>query len=648
MIFSRDPESSSQIDIVTRGDFKLSPKRSDGQARPQHETIGSPGSATLASPTSEGQGPFSEPTHTPAQSFISADVPDGAASPQRTSEESYLSIATNNFNDSSLESTDSKKGNETPQPKPTARDLDWDGPDDKANPQNWPALKKWFITFTVALDCLCVSLGSSLYVEAVPDLMIEMGVSQTLGISGLTFYLIGLALGPVLAAPVSEIIGRRWIYIVSLPMGMLFTMGVGLAKNIRTILVLRFFSGFFNSPPMSVAGGTVSDLWSNDPAQLAVAMALFCLAPFLGPIIGPIVGGFAVDNHSWEWTQWVLLIFCGGIMPLLVLCPETLKPAILKKRAIKRGIELDKPKMDLALLKKIATIFLFRPVEMLIVEPIVCLTSVYIAFVFAVLFGFFQAYPIIFRGIYEMNRGVSGLPFIGVGVGLIIGVLGFIQFDHTFFHPKNEDGSRVKRDENGEPIELAPESRLAVAVIGSVFLPIALFWLAWTSRESIHWIAPTLAGVPFGFGLIWVFFGIVLYYSMTYPPQCLASALAANNVLRYSLASVFPLFIFDMYEELEVDWATSVFAFIALVMVPIPFVFYKFGHKLRLKSKYSFEAEAKRLAAEKEDEDSQEAFEFKFNETGSIRSEPNEGAGSPFVPSTRTMTEADDMVANKA
>ncbi|KAF3987383.1 hypothetical protein FT663_04478 [Candidozyma haemuli var. vulneris] len=530
------------------------------------------------------------------------------------------------------------------------KDLDWDSRDDKANPQNWPLWKKWFITLSVAVDCLCVSLGSSLYVEAVPELQVKMGISQTLGIAGLTFYLIGLALGPVFASPISEVIGRRWIYIVSLPLSMLFTMGVGLAKNIRTVLVLRFFAGYFGSPPMAIAGGTVSDLWGNSPPQMSIAMAFFCVAAFLGPVVGPILGGFAAEHKNWQWTQWVSLMFSGAVLPLLCLCPETFKPAILKKRAIARGIKLEKPKLTWPLVKTMLTVFLFRPAEMLVVEPIVCLTSFYIAFVFAVLFGFFEAFPIIFRGIYGMGIGVSGLPFIGVGVGLITGVACYIALDHIKFFPKNPDGTRGNFDEDGNPIWDAPESRLLVAEVGSIFLPVALFWLAWTARESIHWIVPTLAGIPFGFGLIWVFFGIVLYYSMAYPPQYVASALAANNLLRYILASVFPLFVFQMYERLHVDWATSTFAFIAVAMVPIPFAFHKFGPTIRQRSKYGYAAYFKRLAAEKkarEEEKAAKQGQEKFVPSNDISSdsEDNQKGGSPYDQSSRTENDAEKRVA---
>lgn len=478
------------------------------------------------------------------------------------------------------------------------KDLDWDGPDDKENPFNWSKPKKWFITMVTAILCLCVSLGSSLFVEGVPELEIKMGISQTLGLSGLTFYLIGLALGPVIAAPLSEMIGRRYIYLTCFPASMLFTMGVGLSTNIRTILVLRFFSGFIASPPMSLSGGTISDVWGNSPIDMSIAMAFFCVAPFLGPVIGPIIGGFAAEHKGWKWTMWVSLMFSGAILPFIFLVPETYKPAILSARAKKRGIHLIQQKPS-EVVKIALQVYIIRPVEMLFVEPIVGLTSLYIAFVFAVLFGFFEAFPIIFRGTYLMDFGVSGLPFLAVGIGLILGVAIYVILDLFVFFPKQPNGTRHKLDENGNIVWAPPEDKLVIAMVGSIFLPISLFWLAWTSKASIHWIAPTLSGIPFGFGLIWVFFAVVLYYSMSFPPAYVASALAANNLLRYILASVFPLFIVQMYEKLHIDWATSLLAFIALAMVPIPFAFKKYGPRLRAHSKYGYVAFFRKLAQEK-------------------------------------------------
>lgn len=107
---------------------------------------------------------------------------------------------------------------------------------------------------------------------------------------------------------------------------------------------------------------------------------------------------------------------------------------------------------------------------MFIVEPIVNVFSVYVSFIFAVLFGLFEAYPVIFQGVYHMDLGVSGLPFIGSGVGLLIGVAFFVLMDKFIYNPKNGYGTRGKRDENGKLILSPPETELPPAKIGA-FLP---------------------------------------------------------------------------------------------------------------------------------------------------------------------------------
>ncbi|CAI5755929.1 unnamed protein product [Candida verbasci] len=493
------------------------------------------------------------------------------------------------------------------------KDLDWDSPDDKSNPHNWRRWKKWVVTYSASVMCLCCSLGSSLYTAGISEIAQKFNASQELCLSGLTFYLIGLAIGPAVAAPLSEVFGRKPLYVLSWPIAMLFIMGVGLAKNIETILVLRFFCGFFSSPALSVAGGTISDIWSNEPSQQSLAVALFCLCPFLGPVLGPIIGGFAAEYKDWQWaSSWVLLMFFGAIWPFAILSPETYKPVILARRAKKRGLNVDAPKVNWEFIKKIIKFNLVLPLVLLFTEPIVLFLSLYIAFIFAVLFGFFEAFPVIFRGVYRMDLGISGLPFIGVGIGLCLGVVLYIVLDWLIFFPKNPDGTRGKRDENGKIVWDAPERKLLVGQIGSIFLPIALFWLGWTGRTpSIHWMAPTASGVPFGFGLILVFFSVVLYFAMSFPPMIVASTIAANNLLRYLLASVFPLFTVQMFVNVGIGWAASIFAFIALAMIPVPFLFGYFGPKLRAKSKYSYVAFFKKMKEEKAKKIEQEAKEGK-------------------------------------
>lgn len=484
------------------------------------------------------------------------------------------------------------------------KSLDWDGPLDKDNPHNWPTWKKWFVTMTAACLCLVVTMGSSLYVSSVPELVARYHVNQTLALAGLTFYLLGLS--TVIGAPLSEVFGRKPIYMVSLPLACLFTMGVGLSNgHMRIILPLRFFAGVFASPALSIASGTIMDIFDVD--EVSVAMTFFCLAPFMGPVLSPIMAGFAAEYQGWRWTQWIQLLASGLIYPFIVIMPETHKGIILRRRAKKRNMRLKEfTKEDQKeFLKVTMTITVFRPLKMLVVEPIVLVFSIYVAFIFAVLFAFFEAYPVIYRGVYKMDYGISGLPFLGIGIGLWLGSMFYMYIDRKYLFPIAPEGTpelenptssrltpyRGHRDPNtNELLPLVPERFLLACKIGSVSLPIALFWQAWTSRKSVHWMAPIAAGVPFGFGLILIFFSVIMYFSTCYPPLCVASTMAANNLLRYVISSVFPLFTIQMYTKMKIEWASTLFALICVVMVPIPWIFEKWGSKLRQKSQFGYAA----------------------------------------------------------
>lgn len=504
----------------------------------------------------------------------------------------------------SVRRDDVKKNEATSDEPIDPQTLDWDSPDDPENPHNWPGWKKWYTTMTVALLCLVVTMGSSLYVSGVPEMVMRYHVNQTLAISGLTFYLLGLS--TVIGAPLSEVFGRKPVYLFSLPISMLFTMGVGLSNgHMRIILPLRFLSGVFASPALSVGSGTIMDIFDMD--EVSVAMTFFCLAPFLGPVISPIMGSFATQSQGWRWSQWIQLIAGGVILPFIALMPETHKGVILRKRAKKNKLKLKEfSKEDQkAFLKLTLTITIFRPIKMLFVEPIVLVFSIYVSFIFAVLFGFFEAYPVIYRGVYRMGLGVSSLPFLGIGIGLWIGSLFYMYLDRKYLFPKAPEGtpdlevrlskrSRPYRGhrhpETNELLPVVPERFLLACKFGSIALPVALFWQAWTARPDVHWMAPVAAGVPFGFGLILIFFSVIIYFSMCYPPLFVASCMAANSLLRYVTSSVFPLFTIQMYENLKVKWASTLFALICVVMVPIPWVFERWGAEIRRKSMFGYAA----------------------------------------------------------
>ncbi|KAG9629191.1 MFS transporter, partial [Aureobasidium melanogenum] len=356
-------------------------------------------------------------------------------------------------------------------------------------------------------------------------------------------------------------------------------------NNIGSLLVLRFFAGSFGSSPFTNAGGVISDIFSAQ--ERGRAITIFSLAPCLGPAIGPLVGGFLGENEGWRWVQGLLAIFAGILWILgSLIVPETYAPVLLRRRAealSKRTGMVYQTKFDAergpVSAKQMVSTVLIRPWILLFTEPIVLLLSIYIAIIYGTLYLLFAAFPIVFQVHRGWSEGVGGLAFLGVAVGMFAAI-GFSLYSQRWY-----TASAAK---NGG--FAPPESRLVIGMVGSVALPIGMFWFAWTNGPSVHWISPIMAGAPFGFGLTTVFLSVTNYLIDAYVIYA-ASVLAANTVLRSLFGAAFPLFTRYMYDRLGIHWASSIPAFLALACVPLPFFFYKFGARIRAKCKYAAAAE---------------------------------------------------------
>lgn len=125
---------------------------------------------------------------------------------------------------------------------------------------------------------------SSIYASGYKQVMEKFHVSSSVSLLGVSLFCLGLAFGPMIAAPLSESAGRLLIYRLSLPIATLFVLGSAVSDSLASVLVCRFFAGFFGSPALSVGSGTIADIWR--PRDRTRATAFFVTAPNLGPSLG--------------------------------------------------------------------------------------------------------------------------------------------------------------------------------------------------------------------------------------------------------------------------------------------------------------------------------------------------------------------------
>ncbi|TAQ86138.1 hypothetical protein B7494_g5538 [Chlorociboria aeruginascens] len=422
---------------------------------------------------------------------------------------------------------------------------EWDR--DAGNPRNWSFSKRVFHTAIPALYGFIVTVATSAYVPAIPLVMKEFNVVREIAVLPLSLYTLGFIVGPILAAPLSELYGRRSVYWTTLPLLLIFTAISGASNNIPLLIVARLLAGIGGSGTLAVGAGTIADLWDRQKHGGRAALS-YIIAPFLGPALGPLIGAYIINEYhnDWRYSMWVVAMIAAPIAIAALFMKETSKSRILRLREKKSSAKVARETGDTRLLLRKLRLAFIRPLHMMLIEPLVSYISIYTGFAFAMIFSFFGSYPYVFQTVYGFNSRHVGLSFLGVLVGFLLAVFIFGIFDATLY--KNA----VLRAPGGKP---APEHRLYAAMLGSILLPIGLFWWAWTPRESVHWMVPIAAGVPFGWGCLMIFMSSTTYLVDVYLAANAASALAANGVLRYGFGAIFPLFTLQMYTAMGIYWA---------------------------------------------------------------------------------------------
>ncbi|QRD83329.1 MFS transporter [Aspergillus flavus] len=313
----------------------------------------------------------------------------------------------------------------------------------ESSPLQWPQSKR--VGHVVLVSVLTLNLSSTIFSPGA-RYFAEYGITnpslQSLIVS---IYMLGLVCGPLAVAPISELYGRLMPYHVCNLIFFGFT--IGCAKSTGTVMFLafRFLAGCAGSAPLTIGGGTIADVIPKE--QRGVAMGMFSLGPTLGPSLGPIIGGFVAQYKGWRWTFWVLLILVTWMRCVGVPCiPQGgQSPALEQKK-------LTAQELPAHFLRA-----LLIPIKLLIFHPAVLLTSLSVAYAFGLSFLLFTTFPSVFQKQYGFSLGISGLCYLGMGTGMLIGVATFSLTSDKLQH-----------------------------------WHIGYFWYGWSADKVTHWIVPNI------------------------------------------------------------------------------------------------------------------------------------------------------------
>lgn len=356
--------------------------------------------------------------------------------------------------------------------------------------------------------------------------------------------------------------------------------------------------------------------------QRGKAIGLYAAAPLLGPAIGPIAGSFIAQYSTWRWIFWStsitsIIVQIAGIF----LLQETLAPKLLRLKAQKLRKETGNKALYTEGEKKlqeacggkamsktaIAMIRIrqniFRAFGLLFTQPIVQVISLYRAYQMGIIYLLLTTYPTLFTEVYKEPLGLSGLNYISLAAGFMIGIQALLPLTDKKYIKAREKfrakaaAAAAKSGKEAGKIKDKPEWRLPLAIPAAAITPIGLFlygWTAWyaqkTAAKNPHGDTPTFdryGVLPNVGAFIFAIASMVANQILnTYIIDCFplyaASATAATFFLRNIMGGVFPLFAPYMYDALGYGWGNSLLGFVALFLgVPAPILLLIYGEKIR-------------------------------------------------------------------
>lgn len=372
-----------------------------------------------------------------------------------------------------------------------------------------------------------------------------------------------------MAAPLSDLYGRKPVLDISFLLFTIWTIAAAVSPNVQALLIFRFLAGLGASSSLSVGGGIISDCF--DEHERGGATAIFALGPVLGPVIGPLTGGYLADAMGWRWVNtpnisfrvWtadreqifgVLSIFTGVTSCIQIAVNRESNPDVLARRnessgsdrvyeRIAQSLDWSAARRDekdhtqdlliaIALPWKVcrptctyisarAARQLIRLSQMMFSTPIVSLLCLYAAFVYGLLYLLLTTITQVFVEAYGWSLGKSGLAYLGLGVGFLIGVA-------LVGGTANKLAAKTARNNGGV---LVPEKRLRLCLWFSFLIPISFFWYGFTAAHDTHWALPICGLAPFAIGMIGVFLPIQTYLIDAAPKYaaCSTAALASSR-----------------------------------------------------------------------------------------------------------------------
>jgi DHA1 family bicyclomycin/chloramphenicol resistance-like MFS transporter len=178
-----------------------------------------------------------------------------------------------------------------------------------------PPKFQWNLRLVIILGALSMfgPLSIDMYLPSLPTLSHDLGASASQTQLTLSACLFGLALGQIIAGPISDSLGRLRPLCVGVALYAVASLVCAIAPSVTVLILLRFVQGMAGAAGIVIARAIVRDLYSG--IAIARFFSLLMMVNGLAPILAPIIGGQLLRFTTWRGVFITLTII--GILLFL-------------------------------------------------------------------------------------------------------------------------------------------------------------------------------------------------------------------------------------------------------------------------------------------------------------------------------------------
>jgi len=241
-------------------------------------------------------------------------------------------------------------------------------------------------------------LSIDMYLPALPALSAYFGTTAAYVQLSLTFFLLGLALGQLVAGPLSDVYGRRRPLLIGMMIYAVSSLLCAFVPSIGLLIALRLVQGLAGSVGVVISRAAVRDMYTG--SELTKFFSLLMIVNGLGPILAPVLGGQLLRVTTWQGV-FVVLSAAGLLffITILLRLPETLP----KERRSRSGL--------------VGTLRIFRS---LLGNRRFMGYALSQGFVTAAMFAYISGSSFVLQNIFGVSPQMYSLIFAVNGLGIII------------------------------------------------------------------------------------------------------------------------------------------------------------------------------------------------------------------------------------